>query len=151
LTQQEQETLERELKAKVVELKEKTLAGKEEIVPLFPMDLAVPFVSLFYAVQFAETVEFKDEYIDLGFSIKHFNLMNHKQLALLKPIEGDFYNFQNERGEQAMFQLMIDDNLFNAAFSYVLAIDKMFSLRDMAKGNRKAEPLFEMLTTTSLG
>ena len=41
-------------------VKAKCLAGKEEIVPEFPMDTVVPFVGLYYAIQFAETATFDD-------------------------------------------------------------------------------------------
>jgi hypothetical protein len=35
---------------KVNAIKDKCLAGKEEVVPEFPMDSVVPFVGLFYAI-----------------------------------------------------------------------------------------------------
>jgi hypothetical protein len=46
---------------------------------------------------------------------------------------------------------MIDDNFFNSIFSVLLSIDKMFSLRDLTKGNKKVEPFVQMLTTSNIG
>jgi hypothetical protein len=42
------------------------------------MDLAVPFVFMFYATQFAEKVEFKDKYVELHFSLEHLKLLKKK-------------------------------------------------------------------------
>lgn len=86
------------LSAKMEDLKEKTLAGKDEIVPYFPMDTIMPFVALVYGVQFAQTVEFTDKFVELGFSAGHFNMMTEKQKKLLKPIKGDFYKEVNHSG-----------------------------------------------------
>lgn len=59
-------TLPEEAKAELVKMLSDTiddvklqcLAGKEEIVPEFPMDAVVPFVGLYYGVQFAEVTTF---------------------------------------------------------------------------------------------
>jgi len=70
---------------------------------------------------------------------------------LLKPIKGDFYNEVNEKGRQALFQFMIDDNLFNSLSSVVVSVDKTFSTREVFKNNPRAKPLFDSLTTTTVG
>jgi len=49
LDQEAKEALVKMMKDSVDEIKGKCLAGKEEIVPEFPMDAVVPLVSLFYA------------------------------------------------------------------------------------------------------
>ena len=87
------------LKAKVEKVKDQCLAGKDEIVPDFPMDVVVPFVGIFYTAQFAQKVEVKDNFMEMGFSLKHFDLLSDKQNALLKPIEGDFHSDVNKNGE----------------------------------------------------
>ena len=115
------------------------------------MDLAVPFVGLFYGTQVAEIIDFQNQFLDLGFSAKHLKLLTKKQLDLLKPIEGGFYNEKNAKGEEALAQLLLDDNLFNSIFSIFLSVDKMFSLRDLTKGNQKAAPFLQMLTTSTIG
>lgn len=74
------------------DVKAKCLAGKEETVPEFPMDAVVPFVGLFYGVQFAEAAGFDKDFVSLGGSLKHLELLTEKQNSLLKPIEGGFYN-----------------------------------------------------------
>jgi len=74
------------------DLKLQCLAGKEEIVPEFPMDAVVPFVGLYYGVQFAEAAGFDKDFVSLGGSLKHLELLTEKQNGLLKPIDGDFYN-----------------------------------------------------------
>ena len=49
LDQEAKEALVKMMKDSVDEVKGKCLAGKEEVVPDFPMDAVVPMVSLFYA------------------------------------------------------------------------------------------------------
>jgi hypothetical protein len=46
---------------------------------------------------------------------------------------------------------MLDDNAFNSFSSILVSIDKMFSMREILKGNKKAQPFLEMLTTTFVG
>jgi hypothetical protein len=151
LSDEEKNKLIADLKVKVDDLKGQVQSGKEEIIPFFPMDVAIPFVGMFYASQFAETIEFPENFLDYGFSMKHLNMLTKKQQQLLKNIEGDFYKSTNEKGEQALMQVLLDDNFFNSVFSVALSIDKMFSMRDMAKGNQKVEPFLQMLTTTNIG
>ena len=50
------------------------------------MDLAVPYVFMFYATQFAQEVRFENNYIELHFSFEQFKLLKKKQLKMLKPI-----------------------------------------------------------------
>jgi hypothetical protein len=49
LDQEARKALVKMMKDSVDEVKGKCLAGKEEVVPDFPMDAVVPLVSLFYA------------------------------------------------------------------------------------------------------
>lgn len=49
LDEEAKEALVKMMKDSVDEIKAKCLAGKEEVVPDFPMDAVVPLVSLFYA------------------------------------------------------------------------------------------------------
>ncbi len=57
------------------------------------MDLAVPFVFMFYATQFAGQVNFfDDKYVELHFSLEHLNLLRKRQTRLLKPIQSSFYH-----------------------------------------------------------
>jgi hypothetical protein len=90
------------IREKVEKLKKAVQAGKEEVMPHFPMDVAVPFVGLFYATQFCEQIDFNEEFLDLGFSMKHLNMLTSRQLKLLKNIEGDFYKSTNEKGDKAL-------------------------------------------------
>jgi len=69
----------------------------------------------------------------------------------LKPIKGDFEKEINSAGQEAFFQLNIDDNLFNSVSSILVSIDQMFSLRDIAKFNKNAQPFLNMMTTTTVG
>jgi len=50
------------------------------------MDLAVPYVTMMYATQFSETVNFVDKYMELNFSMQHLGLLKKSQSKLLKPI-----------------------------------------------------------------
>ena len=115
------------------------------------MDTVVPFVGMFYAVQFAETVEFEENFMSIGSSLKHFEMLSDKQNNLLKPVAGGFHSDVNKNGEPALLQLLFDDNLFNSFFSVLVSVDKMFSFREMTKSNPKAKPVLQMLTTSTLG
>lgn len=136
---------------KIDEVKAKCLAGKEEVVPEFPMDAVVPFVGLYYAIQFAETASFDSGYAAMGASLKHFELLTEKQNNLLKDIQGGFYKEQSKSGDKALAQVLIDDNLFNSLASVFVSVDKTFGYRELAKGNPKMKPSLKMLTTTTLG
>lgn len=115
------------------------------------MDTMLPFVGLFYATQFADKVKFFENNIQLDFSFDRFALLKPRQSKLLKAIKGDFYKETNPQGEDSLFQFLIDDNLFNAASSVFVSVDKMFSAREMFKGYSKAESFLSMLTTSTLG
>jgi hypothetical protein len=67
------------------------------------MDLAVPYVFMFYATQFAQDVKFEDNYIELHFSLEHFKMLKKKQLKVLKPIQSDFFAEFNKDGEEMFF------------------------------------------------
>lgn len=136
---------------KMDELKAKCLAGKEEIVPEFPMDTVVPFVGLYYGVQFAETASFDNGYAALGTSLKHFEMLTEKQNNLLKGIEGGFYNEQNKHGDKALVQVLMDDNFFNSLATVFVSVEKTFGYRELAKGNPKMKPSLKMLTTSTIG
>jgi len=69
----------------------------------------------------------------------------------LKPIEGDFYNEKNKKGDDALLQVLVDDNFFNSLSTVLVSIDKMFSYRELAKGNPKMKPSLKMMTTSTLG
>jgi len=115
------------------------------------MDLAVPFVTMFYATQFAQTIAVEDKYLSMEFSMDHLGLLKKKQARLLKPIKGDFYKETNERDEELLFQFNIDDNLFNGISSVATTIDKMFSVRELMSFYPNAKPFIQMLTTSTLG
>lgn len=40
------------------------------------MDTVIPFVGMFYAVQFAEEVEITDKFMAMGASLKHFEMLS---------------------------------------------------------------------------
>jgi len=52
--------------------------AKEENMIDFPMDTAVPFVMIFYATQFAESLTIGEKFMDFGFSMTHFNLLSER-------------------------------------------------------------------------
>lgn len=115
------------------------------------MDTVVPFVGMFYAVQFAEEVDISEKFMSMGASLKHFEMLSEKQNNLLKPIAGGFHTDVNKNGEPALMQFLFDDNLFNSLSAVLVSVEKMFSFRELAKGNPKAKPTLQMLTTSTLG
>jgi hypothetical protein len=61
------------------------LAGKD-IVKELPMETMLPFIGMNYAAQFAETIKFGADFVEIGFSLQHLNLLKQKQQKLLKKI-----------------------------------------------------------------
>ena len=125
--------------------------AKKERIGNFPMDLAVPFVTMMYATQWAENVKLSEKYMEMDFSMQHLGLLKKSQTKLLKNIMGEFYKETNEKGEELLAQININDNLFNGFSSAMTTIDKMFSMRDMFKFYPNAQPILQMLTTSTLG
>jgi hypothetical protein len=115
------------------------------------MDTVVPFVGMFYMVQFAEEVDISDKFMAMGASLKHFEMLSDKQNNLLKAISGGFNNDVNKNGEPALMQFLFDDNLFNSISAVLVSVEKMFSFRELAKGNPKAKPALQMMTTSTVG
>jgi len=86
---------------KLKHMKSEIQAAKEDKIPHFPMDIAVPYVFIFYATQFAEKLKVENNYIEFGFSATHLGLLTPKQQKLLKPITGDFDKEKNFLGDSA--------------------------------------------------
>lgn len=78
--------------------------------------------------------------MSIGASLKHFEMLSEKQNNLLKPIAGGFHTDVNKNGEPALMQFLFDDNLFNSVSAVLVSVEKMFSFRELAKGNPKAKP-----------
>jgi hypothetical protein len=78
-------------------------------------------------------------------------MLSDKQNNLLKAIPGGFHTDVNTAGEPAMMQFLFDDNLFNSMSAVLVSVEKMFSFRELAKGNPKAKPTLQMLTTSTVG
>jgi hypothetical protein len=74
-----------------------------------------------------------------------------RQAKLLKKIEAEWYKDTNLKGEEALSQIYIDDNMFNSFTSVFTTIEKMFSMRDLGKGYPQAKPILQMLTTSTIG
>ena len=136
LSDENKATVLKEVKAAVDNLADRLKGGKD--IENFPVDVIAPVFGITMATQFCESLDFKDKFLDFEFSLDKLKLLSPKSLKLLKPIKGDFYNEVNEKGQQALFQILIDDNFFNSLTSIFTAIDKMFSLRDLTKSLPKA-------------
>jgi len=115
------------------------------------MDLAIPYVFIFYVAQFASRVDITDKYIEADFTLEHLGLLKKSQLKLLKQIEGDFGPSTNAKGEEAFWQMYVDDNAFNSFASMVTTIEKMFSVRTIFKGYPQVMSAIKMLTTSNIG
>lgn len=76
-------------------------AGKE-VVKELPMETMLPFVGMNYVAQLAETAKFGADFVEMGFSFDHLNLLKTKQSKLLKKISGDMFKEKNEAGEDAL-------------------------------------------------
>lgn len=113
------------------------------------MDSILPLAMFFYGTQLAESVDFDTPFVQLGASLENFNLLNDKQKKLLKPLKGKFSKEQSSKGHMAMFQLAIDDNLFNSFSSLFTSIDSSYSARNLMKSNPKAQPFLNMMTTSA--
>jgi hypothetical protein len=87
------------------------------------MDLAVPYVFMFYVAQFAQGIKFEGHYLLAEFSLEHFKLLKKSQLKLLKTIDSEFYKETNLKGDNILTQFYIDDNFFNGFFSVFTTIE----------------------------
>lgn len=67
------------------------------------MDTVVPFVFMYYTIQFSEIAKFDSEFIEMGFSFDHLHLLKPKQQKLLKAIKGGMYKEKNANGDKALF------------------------------------------------
>lgn len=145
------ELLVKDIKFGLTEYKDALIDARQDLIKSFPMDLAVPYVFMFYSAQFASNVEFSEKFVQMDFSLEHFGLLKKNQLRLLKTIESTFDRETNERDEEALIQLYLDDNLFNSFSAVFTTVDKMFSLRDIFKTYPNAVQFMSMMTTTTLG
>ena len=50
-------------------------SANKDVVKSFPMDTMVPFVFMFYATQFAESVKFGNKFIEMAFSFDKLNML----------------------------------------------------------------------------
>jgi hypothetical protein len=66
------------------------------------MDTMVPFVFMYYAIQFSESAKFGTDFIEMGFSFDHLHLLKPKQQKLLKQIKGGMYKEKNAAGDSAL-------------------------------------------------
>jgi hypothetical protein len=106
---------------------------------------------LYFGASFSDKYNVSDKFIEMAFSFNRLKLLTEKQEALLKPIEGSFYNEVNPQGLEALTQFIVDDNLFNSFASIVASLDKTISMRNVLKGNAKAKTVLDMLTTSTIG
>ena len=125
--------------------------GDLQAVENFPMDTVIPMAALFYSSHFSEIFEVDDKFVTLGFSLNHFKMLTEKQNKMLKAVKHDFYNPTNKNDDDALFQLSIDDNLFNSLTAVFASVDKSFSGREIMKQNPKTRPFLNMLTTSTIG
>ena len=65
------------------------------------MDIAVPFVFLFYCIQFNQEVHLAEDYTQLDFSFEHFGIMKPKMAQLMPEINSDWLKVKNSEGLDA--------------------------------------------------
>jgi hypothetical protein len=116
-----------------------------------PMDSVIPMAFIYYVVQASSDITFADPFVEFGSSMSHFKLLTDKQSKMLKPIKADFSKEQNVNGHMALFQVAVDDNFFNSLTSILTSIEKSVQIRDLLKGNDKAAPFMNMMTTSTIG
>lgn len=85
-------------------------------MPDFPLDSILPGQFMFYGTHFAETVDFNDKDIVMGFNLDHIK-MTEGVSKVFAPVTKDFFNPRQE--EKPSFQILFDDNFFNS-MSYML-------------------------------
>ena len=67
----------------------------------------------------------------------------------MKSIEdGGWTNETNDKGHQALFQLMLDANFFNGALNMFTQIDKTWSVRKLMNDRGNGDALNELNTST---
>lgn len=121
--------------------------GEMDFIKNFPMDTVIPMAGLYYASNFAESVEIDDTFATMGFSLAHWKMITEKQIKMLKEIKHDFSSEKNKDGYEALAQFTIDDNLFNSVASVFTSVDKTFSIREILKQNPKTRPYVSHMKT----
>ena len=132
-------------------MKDTAQNGKVDAFPSFPIDTVLPFVALYYFASFADTYDVTEKFVEISYNFSRLKMLTETQQALLKPIEGGFYNEVNGAGLEALTQMIVDDNLFNSFASILASVDKHLSARSILKGNARAKAFLDMLTTSTIG
>ena len=65
-------------------MKDEIKDANKQTLREFPMDIAIPFVTMFYGTQFASDIKFVENYMEFEFSFDHLNLLRGKQKKSLK-------------------------------------------------------------------
>ena len=117
----------------------------------FPAESVFPLALINQLTQYSESVDFGSKFVDFGFTYEKLNLLTEKQKKSQKSIEkSEWTKEKNEKGHEAVFQLMADTNLFNTALNIFTSQDKSWSVRKLMEQNEKTDAL-EMFTTSTLG
>ena len=53
--------------------------GDMENIKNFPMDTVIPMAAVYYTSKLAETIEFDENFLSLGYSLQHFKMLTEKQ------------------------------------------------------------------------
>lgn len=94
----------------------KNYVPRETVLPnqdKLPLDSPLPMLALAYGAQFAESIEFNEHYVDLSYSLAHFNLLSDKAKKMLKPVKSKLKQEGSSKSHKTLLQLTFDDNMFN--------------------------------------
>lgn len=106
---------------------------------VFPVETFLPFVAIKELTSLSDNVKMGNKWTEFDFTFDKLNLMTPKQKKALKAIKGgEFSKETNAQDEEALIQVLLDDNFANGALSIVTSIDKKWSLRELLKDNEKA-------------
>lgn len=97
----------------------------------FPMDSVMPMAFFYHIIHLVETFQVKDDYIILGFSLSHFEMLSEKQKKGLKKIQNEFVGNKNKQGDNTIFSLAIDENGLNSFIQLFTSFKKTITLHDL--------------------
>lgn len=121
-----------------------------EQVKDFPKEIYILYTSLYHIVKGAESYQQDGEFIRLGFSLNHFNLLKDQKSP--KAIKHDFNASKDkDAGKQAFLQFSIDDNFLSSILSLLTNSDNVYIVREILKNLRWTSTLTDHLKTTLIG
>lgn len=108
-----------------------------------------PFITMYFLANVAEKIKFDKDFVEFAMSPKSLSLVKTPQEELLKPIQSFFT--LNETKDPSAFQIILDENFVNYAFTQFISQEKKWSIREAMSKQPRLAIMRQLLTTTTIG